>query len=84
QTTVGLRNLQTTEYLSQVIPIPPLEIQKQVIDYLNAVETESKESRTVKLPDVLDKQRHIVQRVEILAASIAKAKSLREDARVEA
>ena len=37
QTTVGLRNLQTREYLSQVIPIPSLEIQKQIVNYLNSV-----------------------------------------------
>ena len=80
QTTVGLRNLQTKEYLSQVIPIPSLEVQKHVIDYLNAVETESKESTTVKLPETLEKQRRTVERVQALAVRIAKAQSLREEA----
>ena len=84
QTTVGLRNLQTKEYLSQVIPIPSLEIQKQVVDYLNAVETESKESTIVKLPESLDKQRQIVERFEAISARVAKAQFLREDAEQEA
>jgi len=83
QTTVGLRNLQTKEYLSQVIPVPSLEIQKQVVDYLNAVETESKESIKLKLPEILEKQRHSVERVEALSACIAKAQALREKAITE-
>ena len=83
QTTVGLRNLQTREYLSQVIPIPSLEIQKQIVNYLNSVETESEESTIMKLPEALEKQRHAVERVEALAARIAKAQSLRREASKE-
>ena len=79
QTTVGLRNLQTKEYLKQVLPVPLLEIQEQVVNYLNAVENVNKESETAKLPEALEEQRHVVVRIEALAARIAKAKYLREE-----
>ena len=80
QTSVGLRNLQSKEYLSQVIPIPDLEIQQWIIDYLNALENGDLKLNDLELPTTLSEQRRIVARIESLAARVNEAQRLREEA----
>lgn len=82
QTTVGLRNLQTSEFLSQRLPTPPLPIQQAVAAFLNALEI-GRESE-VETPTELAKQRRIVALIEGLAAQIHEARSLRRQAAEEA
>lgn len=82
QNAVGLRNLQTTEFLSQRLPTPPLEIQQAVATYLDALEI-GKESGA-EPPAELAEQQHIVARVDELAAKITEARTLRYQAAVEA
>jgi restriction endonuclease S subunit len=80
QTTVGLRNLQSKEYLSQVIPIPDLDVQQQVVDYLNALENGNSSLDDFELPSTLTEQRRIVAHIESLAARVNEAQRLREEA----
>jgi restriction endonuclease S subunit len=84
QTTVGLRNLQTKEYLNQEIPIPDLDVQQQIVDYLNALENDNQDSNHLKLPTTLTEQRRIVAHIESLAARVNEAQRLREEADYEA
>jgi hypothetical protein len=74
QNAVGLRNLQTTEFLGQGIPVPPLDIQKNVVKYLNLLEAKSPSTAAVPLASCLDEQRRIVARIEQLAAKIQEAR----------
>jgi len=84
QTTVGLRNLQTKEYLSQEIPIPDLDVQQQIVDYLHALENDNQDSNHLKLPTTLTEQRRIVAQIESLATRVNEAQRLREEASEEA
>lgn len=80
QTTVGLRNLQTAEFLSQCLPTPPLPIQRAVAAYLDALQA----GREAEPPMELAEQRRIVARIEELAAQIHEARTLRQEAAEEA
>jgi restriction endonuclease S subunit len=77
QNAVGLRNLQTTEFLGQRIPVPPLDIQKNVVQYLDLLEAKNPSAAEVPLAPPLDEQRRIVARIEQLAAKIEEARRLR-------
>jgi restriction endonuclease S subunit len=79
QTTVGLRNLQTGEFLGQSVPVPPLEIQSLIVKYLNALERNDRSAFELKLPAYLDEQRRLVARIEALAAKIEEARGIRND-----
>ncbi len=75
QNAVGLRNLQTSEFLAQGIPLPTLTIQRAVADYFDGLESGDPDS--VKLPDELTEPRQVVARIGELAAQIDEARSLR-------
>jgi hypothetical protein len=74
QNAVGLRNLQTAEFLSQRLPVPPLAVQKAVATYFDALEAGKKNN--VKLPAELTEQRRVVARIEELAVQIHEAHTL--------
>ncbi len=84
QNAVGLRNLQTKEYLNQIIPVPDLKTQEQVVTYLNLLEMNDEKANSTPLPPPLTEQRRIVARIEALAARVAEAQSLRREASEEA
>ena len=84
QTTVGLRNLKTKEFLSQIIPVPDFDVQKSIITYFNAIETRDILAMKIDLPPSLEVQRRIVARIEGLAARIEEAQKLRRQAAEEA
>jgi len=84
QNAVGLRNLQTAEFLGQRIPVPPLDIQKNVVQYLNLLEAKKPSAIAVPLPSCLGEKRVIVARIEQLAAKIKQARTLREEVSREA
>jgi hypothetical protein len=75
QNAVGLRNLQTDQFLSQRLPMPPLSVQHAIASYLDALEA-GRDSNVV-LPTELTGQRRIVSRIEGLATKIQEARSLR-------
>lgn len=77
QNAVGLRNLQTDQFLSQHIPMPPLPIQEAVANYLDSLEVGRDLSAV--LPSELAEQQRMVGRVEKLAAKIAECQRLREE-----
>jgi type I restriction enzyme S subunit len=77
-----LRNLQTKEFLSQSVPIPPLAIQRAVAGYLDRLEI-GKDSSD-ELPAELAEQRRIVARIEEFAAKVEEARNLRQKAEEEA
>lgn len=78
QNAVGLRNLRTKEFLGQNIPVPPLNIQNNVVQYLELLEAKRTGTSNVPLPSRLEEQRHIVARIEALAAKIEEARGLRQ------
>jgi restriction endonuclease S subunit len=77
---VGLRNLQTDDYLSQLIPVPPSGVQEAVVQFLDSLEAGNPIWVETHLPEPLTEQRRIVARIEELAVKIAEAKGLREEA----
>jgi restriction endonuclease S subunit len=81
QNAVGLRNLQTAEFLSQRLPTPPLAFQKTVTNYFDALEVRSEEN--VELPAELAEQQRVVARIEELATQIDEARTLRQKAQEE-
>jgi len=84
QNAVGLRNLQTKEFLGQQVPIPNKELQKAIVTYFDFVEDDAGAAMKVNLPSSLTKQRRIVARIEELAAKIEEARGLRRRAMREA
>ncbi len=64
------------------IPIPPLELQKDLTDFFSIVEQKQKhhEVEYPPLPQKYENVLRIVKRVEALTTRIAKAQSLREEA----
>jgi restriction endonuclease S subunit len=75
QNAVGLRNLQTAEFLSQKIPVPPLPIQQAIAQYFDGLEDRKDAD---DLPKEFAEERRIVARIEELAAKINEARELRE------
>ncbi len=82
QTTVGLRNLKTKDFLAQTLPVPSLDLQSKIILYLDAVEAGDESAHTIPLPPLAEQQR-IVARIDDLAARIEEAKGLRAGAMAE-
>jgi type I restriction enzyme S subunit len=81
QNAVGLRNLQISEFLAQLIPVPPLSIQHSIALYLEGLEYGGAQAQ---LPLEFTEQRRIVTRIEELATKIEEARTLRQQATVEA
>lgn len=83
QNAVGLRNLQTAEFLNQSLPVPDEQTQRAVVSYFDALEANGLESASHWLPGFLAEQRRIVARIEELAAKIEEAKGLRQEVKNE-
>jgi len=68
------------------IPIPPIELQKNLSDFFSAAEQKQKKQEVdyPPLPEKFTNTLRIVTRVEVIADRIAKAQSLREKADTEA
>jgi type I restriction enzyme S subunit len=78
QNAVGLRNLSTSAYLDQQVPVPDLGMQRTIADYLDSLEI--KEVGEVELPSALAEQQRIVARIEELGAKIEETRGLRRQA----
>lgn len=66
-----------------VIPVPSLEIQKQLCQFFEIVERRQRGDRSRELPELpppLSEQRRIVAKIEQLAAKIEEARGLRDHA----
>jgi restriction endonuclease S subunit len=75
---VGLRNLQTTAFLSQLVPVPPHWLQDVLVAFLNRLE--ARNGAWLSLPlDGLEEQRRLVERIDALAAKIEEAMRLRAE-----
>ena len=80
QTAVGLRNLQTQEFLKQELPVPDKALQQIVVSYLDALDSGTFEIEYLNLPPVLKEQHQIIARIEAIARRVEEAWGLREKA----
>lgn len=80
QTTVGLRNLQTTEFLAQKIPLPSLEMQREFISYFDGLDSEGTASPANALPREYNQVYETVHHVKELARRVEEARGLRRAA----
>ena len=60
--------------------IPEVQDQKAIVDYLDALEMSNSQVLAKELPNYLEAQRHIVARIDELAARIEEGRELRRRA----
>jgi restriction endonuclease S subunit len=79
---IGMMHLRRQDFLGYEVPCPAHPVQLAVSRYLDWVESGG-EGKEPALPDFLQRQRHVVSRIEELAANIEEAKELRRQALLE-
>ena len=80
---IGMMHLRRADFLGQRIPAPPSALQNAVADFLDSLES-SESADLLELPDVLSKQRRLVQMVAEVGTLIEEARSLRRQSSEEA
>lgn len=80
---IGMMHLRRADFLGYQIPCPPIVVQQAVARYLDWLEGGCQGDEP-HLPETLAEQRRIVAHIEALAAKIAEARSLRQQAAEEA
>lgn len=76
---IGMMHLRRADFLGHQIPCPPIEVQQSVSRYLDWLERGCQGGEP-HLPETLAEQRRIVACIKALAAKIADARSLRQQA----